>query len=71
MTISSEYMEKMAEAIGMKMAEDIEGEFGFVFITVSPDENGNTDFNYISNISDKDTIKELMTEVVTCDETLN
>ena len=71
--VSENFMNQMAAGIEGTITETM-GEksgVGFILITVSEAGDGSTDFKYVSNIQETQAIKELMTQLVTHDETKN
>lgn len=69
--VTPKFMEEMASAINHTIIERLGEDIGFILVAVSASENGATQFQHISNITETDAIKEILTEIVTHDETKN
>jgi len=69
--VTPKFMSEMANAIDHTVNERLGEGIGFIFIAVGESKDGTTDFQYISNITEEDAIKAIMTEVVTHNETKN
>ena len=69
--ITTGFLGELASAVNKTIEERVGNGVGFVLIAVDEASDGSTDFQYISNIPDEAAIKELMTQVVTHNETQN
>lgn len=70
--VDENYLQQMAEAIDGTLKQTLgEGGCGFIFVTVTEAQDGSTDVNYISNLSKGSDVKEILTGLVTMDETKN
>ena len=69
--VSPELMGELASALDRTIEDRVGKGIGFVLIAVDKAADGSTDFQYISNIPEEKAIKELMTQVVTFNETQN
>ena len=67
--VTPKFMNEMAAAIDHTVNERLGEGIGFIFIAVGESNNDMTDFQYVSNITEEDAIKAIMTEVVTHNET--